>query len=555
MANEPTYGTVIKNSSNQFVLFENLTAEVGARTLLKEQSLVVERGTITVLMGPSGVGKSVLADLVFNLPGRGTVHWKAQTLGNARDEGALVFQEGGGLPHLSVNDNLRLVSSRQDLCKMLAEQFELKPDTLAQTLSGGERRRLAVARALLAERRFLWLDEPEAGLDLKRVGELAEMLKEQTRYANLAMVVTTHNTAFAAEIADRILFFGHDGILTEVNVPHEPENTAVGHDATVANLATTDSGPQESGTIDHNALVATLTRKLADSERHSEFADKSLLSRIYGFMSRLRGSINMYVFSWLLLIAQSAPSLFSVLGNRQARSTFFMSLSLSAGRGILYYPFIGAIFGGVFILIFIYAAPDFLDPVGVIKNYGSTIVLRVTPPIASILVAACAGSTISSWIGQMSAGRQLDALAVLGIPVTRRVLAPTWWGLCIAATFSIITFALAFSTVFAVYVDVATAGDPLAVKVFWSSFLGGENVAAVSPISQNKHLVPALLKAVGYGTLIGGVTVSCASANLRSSSDVAAAVTRGIILSSIIVMSAELAILLVDRLQPLPANS
>ena len=65
---------------------------------------------------------------------------------------------------------------------MLAEQFEIDPRKLGIHLSGGERRRLAIARSLLAKRRLLWLDEPDTGLDPARLRDLASVLKTRKGY-------------------------------------------------------------------------------------------------------------------------------------------------------------------------------------------------------------------------------------------------------------------------------------------------------------------------------------------------------------------------------------
>ena len=132
--NTPPHRTSTANNPQPFVLFDNLTAELDGRTLLKEETLVIKPGEITVLTGPSGVDKSVLADLVFNLPGRGGVQLQADVLGESRAQGALVFRDSGGLPHLSVNDNLRLVSGDQYRCEQLADRFGLEPEILASKL-------------------------------------------------------------------------------------------------------------------------------------------------------------------------------------------------------------------------------------------------------------------------------------------------------------------------------------------------------------------------------------------------------------------------------------
>ena len=532
------------NSPEQFVLFDNLTAELDGRTLLKEETLVIKPGEVMVLTGHSGVDKSVLADLVFNLPGSGEVQLQADTLGEPRAQGALVFPDSGGLPHLSVNDNLRLVSGNQYRCEQVAERFALKPEGLASNLSGGERRRLAVARALLANRRFLWLDEPEAGLDIKHMEELAVMLKKQAREEQLAIVVTTHNTVFASDIADRVLFLGRDGQLAEINAPPEPDSGFADTDAQVAVSVSSDIALQKPEGVDHNTFCAELARRLADSERHAQSGGVSPFSGFSRIMFRLRRLFDLNAFGWLYMIARSVPCLPGILSNRQARSTFFLSLGLSARHCIMYYPLLGAVFGAVLIMLFKYAMPVSLFYEQHIQTYGADIVYRISPPIAAVLAAACAGSTLSSWIGQLSSARQFDALKVLDAQTQRLVLAPAWWGLWFATMLGTIGFALALSAVFAGYLYLEFSPNvlydlPYPPELFWSSLLVDQHSRFPHP-----ELGIALLKSAGYGALVSGVTVSCAAASLRSSSDVAAAVTRAIVWSSVLVMLAELTVLL-----------
>lgn len=507
--------SAVKMPEQHVEVFRDLTIGFTGRTLLSNQELSVPYGSITVLMGPSGVGKSVLADTVFKLDGARAETTVEGQIGSARDEGALVFQEGGGLPHLTVRDNLMLVSSENERCQEIAEKFQIMPGGMGSNLSGGERRRLAVGRSLLANKKFLWLDEPEAGLDLQRTQELSSLLRKQVEEHDLAAVVTTHNTEFAAQLADRVVFLGYDGRLQEIDVAAEEFGTK--HEAIVRQL-----NEKLSATTPSGGLTADVDRRKA------------------GLSVRLRQvTRNLNAGAWLLQIAEALPYLWSFLRNRQSNVTFLQSLVLSAGRGLFYYPFIGAIFGGVFILIFLNV--PFLPPATVIEEFGSTIVLRFSPPIAAILVAACAGSTIASWVGQMSSSRQLDALAVLDIRVTRVVLGPVWWGLTIATLVNTVIFALALSCVFAAFLWSQDGYGQQSMTQFFLSFVGSPRFYGLD------HLAGALLRAIGYGMLVSAVTVGCASAKLRSPAEVAAAVTRGIVWSSIVVMLVELLTMLADQ--------
>ncbi len=196
---------------NELKVFEDLTVvTMTGRVVLENESLAVKEREIVVLMGPSGVGKSVLADAVFGLDkDRGSAVVQIGEKGHLLPPGlgGLVFQTGGGLPHLSVDENLHLLSSDQTKRHQRVKDLELerKLDQKASTLSGGERRRLAFVMQMLAPRRLLWLDEPETGLDLNRIEELENRLEEQKRDGK-ALVVATHNTDFAMSIADRILY-------------------------------------------------------------------------------------------------------------------------------------------------------------------------------------------------------------------------------------------------------------------------------------------------------------------------------------------------------------
>ena len=495
----------MKQPDNDIVLCRQLTMRVGDRTLVKEQSLTVRKGTITVLMGPSGAGKSMLSEAVFRLEARGAYTTGADDNNDAGRRGALVFQDGGGLPHLSALDNLTLTGASPERCRELMRAFELSPHTLGGAMSGGERRRLAVARALLAQREWLWLDEPDAGLDVERIEELTRTLKAQAETHTLAIVVVTHSAKLAAAIADRTIVLGEDGKLHEIS----PDALARGTQA-----------------------IETAMKEALERSREA---------RSEGAGEKTQGQPSTAITNpaqWLLQIAYGAVGAWATLRERHSRKTLAQALVLSAFKGALYYPFIGAIFGGVFVLVFIFAVP-FLAAEKVLSEFGPTIVMRFSPPIAAILIAACAGSTIAAWVGQMAAGRQIDALRVLGVDVNRRVLAPIWWGLSAGAIVNTATFAAGITAVFATYVSLE--GGVEASAAFWSAW--GENNSTLDGLRQ---VQAATLKSVGYAMLVAAVTIGSAAATLRSQQEVAAAVTRGIVWSSVVVMSAELIMLVLD---------
>jgi ABC-type multidrug transport system ATPase subunit/ABC-type transporter Mla maintaining outer membrane lipid asymmetry permease subunit MlaE len=487
-------------------LCRNLTIYLGRRCLLSKVSLRVERGRVTVLMGPSGVGKSILADVLFGLqPTRydSQLHVSG-CLGSALDEGALVFQSGGGLPHLKVSDNLHLVRPNKGAIAQLLKDFHLDPEQLAPTLSGGQSRQLATARALLAERSLLWLDEPAAGLDVTKVDELCRQLQVHASHHNIAVVVTTHRAEFAVAVADQLLFLGFGGKLVEIVSPTLKKGLA-------AHRVGWEVGQADVLEARLRTLITSPTQPQTPTQSHRRHP-----LDLWGWIERILTGLYriLVLFGWR---------------EREARRTFVHVFRLTAIESGFLAPFIGFIFGAIFRLIFeLYFA--FISTGRILVEFGPTIVLRLSPGFAAILVAASSGSTLSSWIGQMTANRQLDALSVLGVRVHTRIVGPAWVGMALSGVLGTFAFALALTSVFAAYL--------------W--FSGEGNVMALLPRFTFQDTGAALAKTTLFGMLIASVIVTCAVEPKRDASEVASAVTRGTIRASIAVMLLELVILSVQ---------
>ena len=142
---------------------------------------------ITVIFGPSGVGKSRLA---------------ASAIDQLK-QGGIVFQHGGGLDYLTVKQNLALV--RGSMSRKVFEEYvhSVYPeDTRLLTrhpdeLSGGQRRRFAIARGLIAHPSHLWVDEPDAGLDVDRQEAIAQLIREKAEDNRIPIIVITHSARMA----------------------------------------------------------------------------------------------------------------------------------------------------------------------------------------------------------------------------------------------------------------------------------------------------------------------------------------------------------------------
>ncbi|MEV4562504.1 ABC transporter ATP-binding protein [Nonomuraea sp. NPDC049419] len=205
---------------------------------LKGVSLEVGLGELVAVMGPSGSGKSTLLNLAGGLdrPTSGTVHLDGQDLATVRDLAALrrrsvgyVFQDLNLIPSLTAAENVMLPReldgarsgrAREEAMAALAEVDGADlADRFPEELSGGQRQQVAIARALIGERRLLLADEPTGALDTRTGDEILRTLRARCD-AGAAVLLVTHEPRYAGW-ADRVVFL-RDGALAEpTDVPLE----------------------------------------------------------------------------------------------------------------------------------------------------------------------------------------------------------------------------------------------------------------------------------------------------------------------------------------------
>lgn len=173
---------------------------------------------ITMLFGPSGAGKTSVLDMVAGLlrPDAGHVRVGGETLFDGgtgvnvppeRRRAGYVFQDARLFPHLSVRANLLYGGGDAEGLEALAARFGIVHllDRWPRTLSGGEARRVAIGRALLAKPRFLLLDEPLSSLDRARRGEIMAVIEQLRDESGLPMLMVTHDHGEAERLGDRIV--------------------------------------------------------------------------------------------------------------------------------------------------------------------------------------------------------------------------------------------------------------------------------------------------------------------------------------------------------------
>jgi lipopolysaccharide export system ATP-binding protein len=190
------------------------------RAVVNGVDINVRSGEIVGLLGPNGAGKTTSFYMMVGLvpPTDGTVVFEGEDVTRmpmyrrARLGMGYLPQEESIFRKLTVRDNIMAVMEglpldagrRRENCEALLDRFGIAhiADNLALTMSGGEKRRLTIARSLVTEPSLLMLDEPFSGVDPIAVGEIQEIIRD-LREAGLAILITDHNVRETLSIVDR----------------------------------------------------------------------------------------------------------------------------------------------------------------------------------------------------------------------------------------------------------------------------------------------------------------------------------------------------------------
>ena len=193
----------------------------GGKRVVDGVSLEVAEGEVVGLLGPNGAGKTTTFYMIVGLqrPNSGTVMLDDLDITGlpmfkrARAGISYLPQEASVFRNLTVEENLKLVlemrkmtnQERKDRVEQLMESLHIshKRDTLGGLLSGGERRRVEIARSLASNPRFILLDEPFTGVDPKAIEDIEIIIQDLCQKQNIGILITDHNVEAMLRITER----------------------------------------------------------------------------------------------------------------------------------------------------------------------------------------------------------------------------------------------------------------------------------------------------------------------------------------------------------------
>ena len=217
---------------------ENLVKKYGVRTVVKGVSMQASQGEIVGFLGPNGAGKTTSFYMITGqiTPNAGRIFLDDEDITNLpmykRSQKGVGYlaQDASVFRKMSVEDNIMSVmelcpkftkQERRDRLENLIDEFSLHKvrKSLGIQLSGGERRRCEIARALAVDPKFILLDEPFAGVDPIAVEDIQYIIAK-LKFKNIGVIITDHNVGETLAITDRAYLL-YEGNILQTGTPEE----------------------------------------------------------------------------------------------------------------------------------------------------------------------------------------------------------------------------------------------------------------------------------------------------------------------------------------------
>jgi phospholipid/cholesterol/gamma-HCH transport system ATP-binding protein len=212
------------------IVVEGLTKKFGSQTIWQDVSLTLPAGEISVMLGPSGTGKSVFLKTLIGLlkPNAGHVWINGTDIANCREKElyqvrklfGVLFQDGAMFGSMDLYDNIAFPlrehtrKSESEIRKIVMDKMELvglvgTENKLPGEISGGMRKRAGIARGLVLEPEIILFDEPDSGLDPVRTAYLNQLIIDLNAQIDATFLIVTHDINTARTVPDNIGLLYH----------------------------------------------------------------------------------------------------------------------------------------------------------------------------------------------------------------------------------------------------------------------------------------------------------------------------------------------------------
>lgn len=512
-----------QDGSGTRVDLRQLTVTAGTKVLLEDASITFPAGELILLLGWSGVGKSVLLRILAGLiePAHAGIRYTGKidfvsAKGTHRPESdsthpvAVVFQDFALLDELSPLQNVQIaLDHTRDQKQMstgraagLLAELRVPTDRPTSVLSGGQQQRLAIARAIASEADVVFYDEPTSGLDHKTALQVAEFIRETQRSHRRTSILITHDYETLSRIADRIILLDHTQKKL-VELPREewgklPE--VLGPPPEMTNDLAKISMVSQAGRVVRTAM-----------EESGQFVESvvglpwSLLplwrSRKWGLR---------YTVYYLKLVAGPSACVYVAVAG--------MILGFVAQDFVFrYLPF-----------------RQFTEPLlteNLLHATGFSLYRFLVPILSTILIAARSGAAVASDVGSKVYGNQLDAMKTIGIDPNRLLRTPVLYAFLIGTPFlAFLSYAVAaVAASFAFLMTHAELGIG-----FWDSHFHRELILPTGFLYKGSSWLIAKLLTCGLGIAI--ISWRCAVTPKLSGSEISHGVTRTILWATLFVL-------------------
>ena len=220
------------NMLNDGLIINKISKSIGKKPIVRDVSLNIQKGEIVGLLGPNGAGKTTTFHMIVGLmkPDTGSIYVDKTNVSNLpiylRGQKGISYlpQEASIFRGMNVEDNLMSIieivemdkSKHQILLENLLNEFDITHVRKSKSvvLSGGERRRLEIARTLASKPGYLLLDEPLTGIDPVSVEEIKIIIKK-LKNKNIGILITDHNVRETLKIVDKVYILNEGTIFFE----------------------------------------------------------------------------------------------------------------------------------------------------------------------------------------------------------------------------------------------------------------------------------------------------------------------------------------------------